>query len=92
MPDDYWFKPKTHGYGATPANWKGWAATIVVIDFLFGITLLLIGVPGGSSKPDFGSVIGWAVMVAAVVGAYVLLVKSKTEGEWKWRWGEDEKK
>jgi hypothetical protein len=25
---DYWFKPKTRGYGATPANWKGWAATI----------------------------------------------------------------
>ncbi|HEU4381635.1 MAG TPA: hypothetical protein VFR73_23945, partial [Hyphomicrobiaceae bacterium] len=28
---DYWFKPKSHGYGATPANWKGWAATIGTI-------------------------------------------------------------
>ena len=23
----YWFKPHSYGYGATPANWRGWAAT-----------------------------------------------------------------
>ena len=23
---DYWFKPHAYGFGATPANWKGWAA------------------------------------------------------------------
>ena len=24
----YWFKPKSHGYGATPANWKGCVASL----------------------------------------------------------------
>ena len=23
---EYWFKPRAYGYGATPSNWKGWAA------------------------------------------------------------------
>ena len=23
---DYWFRPKRYGHGASPANWKGWAA------------------------------------------------------------------
>ena len=87
MPDDKWFKPKTHGYGATPKNWKGWAATGAVVAFLIALTLLIIGVPGGAAKPDFGMVIVWAVMVAAVVSAFVLFTKSKTDGEWKWRWG-----
>ena len=26
-----WFKPKSHGYGASPANWKGWAATFAFL-------------------------------------------------------------
>jgi len=25
----YWFKPKTYGYGATPSGWKGWAAVAI---------------------------------------------------------------
>jgi len=29
---EYWFKPKSHGYGASPANWKGWAATVGLRD------------------------------------------------------------
>ena len=27
MGNQYWFKPKVFGYGATPATWEGWAIT-----------------------------------------------------------------
>ena len=27
----YWFKPKTHGYGTSPANRKGGVATVVFV-------------------------------------------------------------
>jgi hypothetical protein len=26
-----WFKPRTFGYGWTPATWEGWAVTVVWI-------------------------------------------------------------
>ena len=88
MSNDAWFKPKSHGYGATPTGWKGWAATLGYAAFVVGISLFMIGGFGGAPKPDFGTVIVWAVMVAAVTSAFVLFTKSKTDGEWKWRWGE----
>ena len=32
-----WFKPKTHGYGASPASWKGWVAITGNIVVTFAI-------------------------------------------------------
>jgi hypothetical protein len=33
-----WFRPKTLGYGMTPATWQGWVATVVLI-----VALVLTG-------------------------------------------------
>ena len=38
---DYWFTPKRYGYGATPANWKGWVATLAFIGLVFVLPLVL---------------------------------------------------
>jgi hypothetical protein len=69
-----WFVPKRYGYGATPANWQGWAATtasIAVFGFVFG----LLG--------------GWRRWIcgAAVILVFAAVAWAKTDGAWRWRWG-----
>ena len=84
---DYWFKPKSHGYGATPVTWQGWVATVAYVAFVVGLSLFIVGGFGGAAKPGFGTVMIWAAMVAATTYAFVQFSKAKTEGDWKWRWG-----
>jgi hypothetical protein len=76
----YWFKPKRYGYGASPANWQGWAATGLFVLLVGGANLLL----RTTEKPH------WALfgLDAIAVAAFVILTKRKTEGEWRWRWGD----
>ena len=52
----YWFKPKTYGYGATPANWKGWAAVAGYVAVVTALTLPLLALAGGhaSRRQRFG--------------------------------------
>lgn len=86
---DYWFKPKTHGYGAYPSNWKGWAAT-------FGFVVVVTLVSVWMLWPDENGGIGWVRIGLCVVVEIVLtlgfvwLCKVKTDGPWRWRWGEKE--
>ncbi len=47
---DPWFRPKSYGYGATPANWRGWAATAA---FAIGLVARLATFCwGGSRAPE----------------------------------------
>ena len=85
---DYWFKPKSHGYGATPVTWQGWVATLAYVAFVGGVTLFGIAGIGGARPPEFSTVIVWAAIVAAVTYGFVLFTKSRTDSDWKWRWGE----
>ena len=85
----HWFKPKTHGYGAQPANWKGWAATFGFVVIELALVAVLLVVPALSG----GTFSLWRVFVVIVMSGFltlgfVWLAKVKTEGEWKWRWGE----
>ncbi len=84
----YWFRPKTYGYGATPANWKGWAATAAFIAVLLGISLLLLASENGSpTGPEPWRFSIWAALSAVATGAFVLLARAKSDGQWAWRWG-----
>ncbi len=47
-----WFKPKTYGYGATPSNWRGWAATGVFVIVVMALSLVLLGL---EPKPGTGA-------------------------------------
>ena len=86
--NDYWFRPKAYGYGATPSNWKGWAATAAFVVAVLAISLLLLGMepkPGTGSSPL--RIAAWAVMVAGLTFGFVRLSRAKTDGQWGWRWG-----
>jgi hypothetical protein len=84
----YWFKPKTYGYGATPANWKGWAATGAFVAGVLVASLLLLGL---EPKPGTGlsswQIAACALLVAALIIGFVWLARAKTDGQWGWRWG-----
>ena len=86
---DYWFVPKSKGYGATPKNWKGWMATLV-----FGVlTLALATVPSLAphllNTPHWPYRLAlWLAAIAAVIVGFLKLAQAKTDGEWRWRWDE----
>jgi len=79
----YWFRPKRHGYGATPVTWQGWAVTLTAVAAIVTMSLFL----RLTERYD------WALVVmlgfdAVVVIALVIVSRRKTDGEWRWRWGE----
>ncbi|MCC0011590.1 MAG: hypothetical protein H6875_14230 [Hyphomicrobiaceae bacterium] len=80
----YWFKPKHHGYGATPTTWQGWLVTTV-----FAIALGLGSVVAMLALRDSGSTLGyaaWFIAVVAAVYAFTRFARRHTDGEWAWRW------
>jgi hypothetical protein len=83
---DYWFKPKTHGYGATPTSWKGWAATFGFVVVMIAWSLFVFGLHKRASIP-ISEWVTWALGCTAMVVAFTALARRKTEGDWKWRWG-----
>jgi hypothetical protein len=85
---NFWFKPKTHGYGATPANWKGWAATLAFVAVLLALSLLCFAwQPGSLSRPAAWHISIWAGLTAVLTIGFVWLCRAKSDGQWGWRWG-----
>lgn len=84
----YWFTPKTYGYGATPTNWKGWAAVAIYAAVIVALTLPLMmwhaGMPTG---PKIWQVATWAIMTALLTLGFIRFARAKTDGQWAWRWG-----
>ena len=78
----YWFKPKTFGYGATPITWEGWA-------LVAGFSLVILGcVVAMLVRKD--SLAIWASSMAVIVVATVVLIAvslNKTDGAWGWNAG-----
>ena len=85
---EQWFKPKTHGYGATPANWKGWAVTLAFLGVMAASTYVLVASQQTTGSVPRDWVIGiWALGIAVLTGGFVWLARAKTDGQWGWRWG-----
>ncbi len=88
---EYWFKPKTYGYGATPSNWKGWTATLGFIAVSLLITLPFIVLPVLSGhQPSAAGLVSYFVLLGLGVLGFVRLCRAKTDGIWRWRWGDDQ--
>jgi hypothetical protein len=84
----YWFRPHTYGYGATPANWKGWAAVAAFVALMIALShLLLAWEPGPGSGSGAVRIAVWALASAVLTVAFVGLARAKTDGQWGWRWG-----
>jgi hypothetical protein len=76
--EQFWFRPKRFGYGATPTTWQGWA-------LIFGVVVLAIAIVRlVRSNP-----IRLGLIVPLFVG-FIVLTARKTDGAWRWRWGSRE--
>ena len=58
-----WFGPKLVGWGASPASWEGWVATLVFVIALTGVSLLF---PGDNAAAWIARVAVLAVYLAVV--------------------------
>ena len=83
--NEYWFKPKRYGLGATPSSWEGWALLGAYLVLLLGSAFLL-GV-----EPRAGQLHPLSFLVIAFVLTlfFIAICWRKTEGGWHWRWGGD---
>ncbi len=87
---DAWFKPKRYGYGATPANWKGWAATIGFIVLMVILSLALVARPGlTGGEPETWHIAVWFIGICVLTLGFVAFCRYKTDGAWHWRWGKE---
>jgi len=80
----YWFKPKSHGYGAAPSSWEGWALTIgyVAIVTVLGVWMGAEDEQVAERAPSF------IVITLALTVIFVGIAWRTTEGGWRWRWGD----
>jgi hypothetical protein len=80
----YWFKPKSYGYGATPVTWEGWAVSlagaIVVAGSILAMTLLV-------DRSNAVAWLIWAALIAVATWWFVQFCRRRTDGAWRWRWG-----
>ena len=80
--NEFWFKPKTFGYGATPTTWQGWALVTLYFAIIALATAALIG-----PETPLSVWIAWAAIVIVVTFAASWIMRQKTDGQWRWRWG-----
>jgi uncharacterized membrane protein AbrB (regulator of aidB expression) len=89
--DEYWFVPKSYGYGATPKNWKGWAATaaFAIVTIGLALSIQLVFVTRLVAQWPLFIALWLAAIIVSIVG-FVILCRAKTEGDWRWRWGKSD--
>ncbi len=85
---EFWFRPKSHGFGASPIGWKGWAATLgyAAVEVLITYAVLIAPM-GARGAPTMMQVAVWLALVALTTAGFAWLAVHKTEGDWRWRWG-----
>ena len=86
---DPWFAPKTHGYGAAPITWQGWALTLgfgVVTAAIawFAVRWLELGYVSAAE-----TIIGGGAVIGILTVVFLKICRAKTNGPWRWRWGAD---
>jgi hypothetical protein len=76
--DDIWFKPKSHGYGMEPANWKGWLVTAIYCAATIALALMT-----GESAAQW---LAFLTGCLAATWGFVLIARLKSNGDLRWRW------
>jgi hypothetical protein len=85
---DYWFKPHAYDYGATPANWKGWAAVGGYLAVALALVVSVLALPADLPEgPWAWQIVTLVAMEAALTVGFVWLCRKRTDGQWAWRWG-----
>lgn len=83
----YWFKARSHGYGAVPVTWQGWLTVAVFVIVMTGLWFVIVP-SGASSDVPWTALALWLTAVAILTTGFLAFCRSRTEGEWRWRWGE----
>jgi hypothetical protein len=81
--NEYWFRPKTYGYGATPTTWQGWAVIGAAVIAIAAAAILILN-HGGRSPSAY---IAFFAVEALIIAALWIVCRRRTNGEWRWRWG-----
>ena len=84
-----WFKPKSYGYGATPANGKGWAAigAYAVVMTVLAMVMVVEPTRGGAALPK-EQLVTYVASAGLLTLGFLVLCRMKTDGAWSWRWGD----
>jgi hypothetical protein len=82
MTHQFWFKPKTFGYGAVPTTWEGWAVVAVYVAVVTACVIAMI-----VRKDSFATHVS---SIATIIVATVVMIAvgvQKTDGAWGWNAG-----
>jgi len=82
MVHQYWFKPKTFGYGATPSTWEGWLALAVYV-----VVISVCAVAVSVHRESLSALVSSLTVLALATAVFTLVTVRKTDGVWRWRWG-----
>jgi hypothetical protein len=82
MTHEFWFKPKTYGYGAVPTTWEGWA---VVATYVAILTICVVAATI-RAEPLAARISAIAAVIIATVAMTITVVR-KTDGAWGWNAG-----
>jgi hypothetical protein len=87
---EHWFVPKSHGFGAVPVGWKGWAVTLGYVAVMVAWSIALVSPRAwtGAAAPSLAHVGIWLIGGAVLTSLFLHVVRSRTKGDWRWRWGE----
>lgn len=83
----HWFIPKSHGYGAAPANWKGWLAVATFVALQAVLAFSMVVWPAERGVLSEAGIAAWLLLMAGITVAFIWLCRRKTDGTWRWRWG-----
>lgn len=81
----HWFRPKRYGYGAEPANWRGWVATVIYLAIALAIAWAGMIAPALEGREQT-TILPWIALFGVTL-AFIWLCRVKSDGEWRWRWG-----
>jgi uncharacterized membrane protein AbrB (regulator of aidB expression) len=82
MSSEFWFKPKTLGYGATPTTWEGWAVVAVYSLVVLGCVVAMT-----VRKDSFSTFVSSIAMIVVATVVLVVVSVQKTDGTWRWNAG-----
>jgi uncharacterized membrane protein len=82
MSHEFWFKPKTFGYGAVPTTWEGWTVVAIYTLVIFGCVIAMT-----VRKESFATFVSSMAMIAVATVVLIIVGVQKTEGAWGWNAG-----
>jgi hypothetical protein len=82
MSSEFWFKPKTFGYGATPTTWEGWAVVAIYSLVVLGCVVAMT-----VRKDSFSAFVSSMAMIVVATVVLVVVSVQKTDGAWGWNAG-----